>query len=370
MNWRLLNLASSAYEQKPEPPSLCDLIYSGRRHLLSGLPEANKTLFALILGLELLRSSGDTFAMIDFESGPEATRLMLTELGATKDELERVLYPEIEGPPDATDIGMLVDAGAKLAIIDAAIGAYDASGLDDNKRQDAEKFGLSWIDPLWQRGVATVLIDHVVKSAESRGKFAIGSERKAGRTDVHLGLEARLQLTRGTHGLVRVTVHKDRPGWLTRPHAADLDLQSDPETHAIRWEFKQADADQEPGHWRPTELMTKVSAYLEEQAEPVTRNTVEHAIKGTATYVRQAMTELVTAGHAEEIAGSRGSRLLRFLTPFPPTASDCVGTASATQSDSLATASSASALLTDDADAVDEAEIDRLDRVGQKLGLT
>jgi hypothetical protein len=372
VNWQLLNLAAPDYEQRPEPPFLCGLLYRGRRHLVSGSPEANKTLFALILGLELIRS-GETFALIDFESGPQATRLMLTELGATTEELERVLYTEADGPPDIDDILELVDAGAALAIIDAAIGAYDASELDDNARVDAEKFGRAWIDPLWRAGIATLVIDHVVKNTEARGKFAIGSERKAGRTDVHFGLEAKLQLTRGTNGLVRVTTHKDRPGWFRRPYAAEIELQSNPDTHAITWSFREGGTlEGGGGHWRPTELMERVSAYLASQPEPVSRNTVEKAIKGTATYVRQAMTELVDSGHAREIPAPRGGRLLAHVSLFDSTttASDCVGTASATQSNLHATASTASASYKPTQTQSQNGQIDGLDYLARTDAVT
>ena len=116
--------------------------------------------------------------------------------------------------------------------------------------------------------------------------------------------------------------------------------------------------------------MTRVSAFLEEQAGPVTRNAVERGVHGTAAYVRRAMDELVDDGHAIETAGPRGSRLIAFVSCLTPTASDRVGTVSATQSNGVATASSASVSTTDDADAVDDAELDRLHRVGQQIGLT
>jgi hypothetical protein len=337
---------------------------------MSAPPEGVKTLLSLILGLEHWRKGHGRFAFVDFESGPHTIRLLLDDLGATLEEIAEVLYFEPDAAPTENDLTLVKAAGVGLAIIDAAAGAYDASGLDDNKRADAETFSRCWVRPLWQRGITTVLVDHVVKNAENRGRYAIGSERKLGTVDVHLGLTVVRQLHRGATGLVRVATHKDRPAWLSRPNAAEIELRSDPETHAIRWEFRAPDSAQSAGdHWRPTELMAKVSAYLETQTEPVTRNTVERAIRGTATYVRQAMDELVAAGHAVETAGSRGSRLIAFVSPFPPTASDCVGTASTTRSSLLATASSASVSTTDDADAVDEAEIDRLNRVGQEMGI-
>src|SRR3954465_10608280 len=109
---------------------------------------------------------------------------------------------------------MMQPAGVTLTIVDAAAGAYDVSGLDDNKRAEVERFGRTWIVPFWQAGGTTLLLDHVVKNSETRGRYAIGSERKLGQVDVHLGLEALTNISRGGHGLIRVTVHKDRPAHL------------------------------------------------------------------------------------------------------------------------------------------------------------
>ena len=318
MSWDRLNLAAPEFENRSEPPDLCGLIYTGRRHLVSGPPEAMKTMFALIVGLELLRTTDRMFALIDFESGPYATRRMLTDLGATLEEIGRVYYVEPETPPTVDNVFELVDAQVSLAIIDAVVGAYGVSGLDDNARKDAEEFGMAWVDPLWRADVGSILIDHVAKNGETRGKFAIGSERKAGRTDVHLGLEAKVQLSRGKSGLVKIATNKDRPGWLQRPHAAELELRSDPDTHAVTWELKAIDADQDEGGFKPTVLMGRVTEYLAEQSEPVPLRDVEDGVIGNRGWIRKAVQELVAKGDVNEVRGPHKARLLTLSSPTSP----------------------------------------------------
>ncbi|MFL5914128.1 MAG: AAA family ATPase [Gaiellaceae bacterium] len=242
MIWQPIDLTADEHAQPSEPPAVLGLFYEGKRHALSGPPEAAKTLVALIAGLEWKRQGLGKFALLDFEQGPAATRLMLEELGATRRELRAVYYVEPDGPPTADDIAAIVDAGVTLLAVDAAAGAYDATGLDDNKRADAERFARLWIQPLWQRGVASIVLDHVVKNTETRGRYAIGSERKLGQVDVHLGLEAVTQITRAGHGLIRASVHKDRPAHLRRPHPCDLHLSSAPDTHEITWEIREPTA--------------------------------------------------------------------------------------------------------------------------------
>ena len=120
-------------------------------------------------------------------------------------------------------------------IIDAAAGAYALQGLDDNSRGDVETFTALYVQTFRLRGVATLVLDHVSEERrQGRGAFAIGCERKVGGADVHLGFETTLPLVRGGRGLYKITTHKDRLGHLPRPKAAELELRSDPETHALR----------------------------------------------------------------------------------------------------------------------------------------
>jgi hypothetical protein len=215
-------------------------------------------------------------------------------------------------------LGAIVEEGIEFAIIDAAIGAYDASDLDDQSRKDAERFAGMWVKPLWQNGVATIVLDHVVKKESNRGSYAIGSERKAGGVDIHIGCHAIKKLHRGSTGLIRLDTHKDRPAWLDRPHPAELELVSDPVTHAISWTFRPASATaSETGDgWKPTVLMQRVSEYV--AAHPgATRNAIEKDVRGKSNeHKRQAIDELVTLGHITEGRGKRNARVYVSVSPY------------------------------------------------------
>jgi hypothetical protein len=292
-------LADARYDQPTEPPGLCGLVYAGKRHALSGPPEATKTLSALVFGLEHLRASGGRrFALIDFEMGEHAIRLLLHDLGATLEEIARVYYVAPDGPPTTADVQALSEAGVTMAVIDSAAGAYSVSGLDDNKRSDAETFSRAWITPMWQSGVTTIVLDHVVKNSEARGRYAIGSERKLGTVDVHLGFEPVKALSRGGRGLVRVVTHKDRPGHLSRPVAAELVLHSDPVTHRVTWEFRRPNeaAGGSGDSWRPTVLMDRVVEHLGRDPEPIAKTTLAKAVRGNYQYLLVAIDLLVSEG--------------------------------------------------------------------------
>jgi hypothetical protein len=315
MTWQALDLAADEFESEPKPPAIARLLYSGLRHALSGPPESVKTIVAWILMLEHVRA-GNTVAVVDFEMGPYATRRLLLDLGFTLDEIrEHVVYYEAPGEPKTADITELREAGVTLVVIDAAAGAYDASSLDDNKRQDVERFARAWIRPLFDASITSVLIDHVTKNSETRGRYMIGSERKLGGLDVHFGLELVGQpLTRGGSAIVRVLVHKDRTGHLRRPVARELHLHSDPESHLLTSEWKVPAAAQASGEWRPTIYMER---YLEVSKGALRRA----ALRPTAAYQgsasassRQRTSSSLTATSTRSAASS--SRLARSDTRF------------------------------------------------------
>ena len=317
--WQPLDLADPKYAAAPDPPAIHGMLYARKRHVLSGPPESAKTLIAYLLLLSAMRD-GWHVAIIDFEMGPTAARQLLHELGATQDELTDIYYVEPSAPPNEANYQALIGHEIRLVLLDAAIGAYDAQGLDDNKRQDAEKFAGTWTAPLWQAEIATLLIDHVVKNVDGRGKYTIGSERKLGGADVHLGLEALKTLSRGGSGLIKVHVHKDRPGYMPRPSVAVLELASDPDTHHISWQIRDPHPVDEEGAFKPTIYMERVSRELEKHDDPLSRNQIEEAVQGKRDYVRDALDHLVADGYVSESVGPRNARMFASIAPYrkPP----------------------------------------------------
>jgi hypothetical protein len=300
MSWERIDLSDQKYAEPSEAPVTCDLIYRRKRHSLSGPPEVLKTLTALIFGLEHQRAGHGNFAFIDFENGAASIRLLLHDLGASEEEIAAVYYVAPDEAPSEANIKAIKAAGVTLAIIDSAAGAYDASGFDDNSRADVEKFSGSWITPLWKLAIATILLDHVVKNAEARGSYAIGSERKLGTVDVALGFHSIKKLGRGGTGLIRIDTNKDRPGHLPRPHAAELELHSDPETHRITWTFRTpVEAGPERDTWRPDVLIGRVREYLARNTDPISRSALANAVKGKREYVLQAIDCLIEDGDLE-----------------------------------------------------------------------
>jgi hypothetical protein len=240
MSWEPINLA----HLEPRPATLptiggVRLVYPGKRHVFSGPPESAKTLAAYAIALEEIHLGGNVL-LIDFEMGRWDARDRLREMGASDDDLERFFYVEPESQASEAILAELTERWTfTLVILDAAAGAFDLQALDDNKRADAEAFSRTFVRPFWLRGIATLVLDHVSKKAKARGGFAIGSERKVGGADVHLGFETVLPISRGGRGLYKVSTHKDRLGHLSRPRAGEFELRSDPDTHVLGWTFRE-----------------------------------------------------------------------------------------------------------------------------------
>lgn len=255
-SWAPINL-NQLPETPPQPPTLgnINLVYPGKRHVFSGPQESAKTLAAYTIAIQLARQDQETI-IIDFEMGRYDARNRLRELGATPDQIDRIHYLEPWQPATSAHIEALITLHPQLVIIDAAAGAYDLQSLDDNKRTDVERFTSIYIRAFWRNEIATIVLDHVVKNIDNRGAYAIGSERKVGGADVHLGFAPITPISRGGKGHYKITTHKDRGGYLRRGRVADLHLDSDPDTNNITWEYRPYEpGTDDEGHWRPTVLM-------------------------------------------------------------------------------------------------------------------
>lgn len=320
-SWTPVDLAAID-DAPPEPATIGGLAYPGRRHVFSGEPESMKTWTTLVLAVEEIRA-GRTVVFVDFEMGPREQLARLRDLGLTDDELARFLYLAPSEPMTNTQVRadldqLLLNHRPSLVVIDAFTGALEIHNLDPNVGVQVERFYRLVSNPLVAHGAALVLLDHLTKSKETRGRYSIGSERKLARVDVHLGFETIKPFGRGKTGLAKILTHKDRPGHLPRPKTAELELRSSADTHTITWEIRLAEDGADPSTFRPTVLMHRVSEYVAGTPadDPPSRNTIETHVGGKAEFVRRAIDALVEEGYLHETTGARGARLLHHVKPF------------------------------------------------------
>jgi len=301
------------------------LLYPGRVHWLAGEPEALKSWLALLACLQVL-DQGGRVVFIDFEDGPAGIVGRLLALGVDRQVIaSRFDYRSPEGALRRAERDALAGdvAAADLLVIDACTEALAAQGLSSKDDVDVA----SWLAllPRWaaRLGPAVLVLDHVVKDSENRGRWATGSQHKlAGLDGVALTLEAVQPGGVGMVGRSRLYCSKDRHGQV-RPHSVpstggrawlgDLVVDSSgPFTEAVLHP-----PTAQEGTFVPTVVMGKVSDVLSAAGRPLSKSEVEDRVGGRAAVVRQAIAALQDAGHIEVTTGSHNSRQHRLLKAYP-----------------------------------------------------
>jgi hypothetical protein len=316
-SWRVIDIVARS-ARPPEPPEIVGLFYVGLFHLLSGESESLKTWLALLAAVEELRAGRGVLWVDGDDVGAGALLERLRALGADDESItERFAYilpdEELDGDKRADVLAVARQHACRLAVFDGFNPLLQIQGLDPNIGVEVERF-YRLIDPIRKLGIATVLTDNVVKSRGDRGAWAIGSERKRSKADVHLGMKTLEPLVRGGQGRAKIDIHKDRPGHLERPSPGVFVL--DNSSTGMTWRIEPDESRGAEGEFRPTHLMEKVSRQLEVHSEPQSRNQIESAKLGKTAYVRVAIDRLVEEGYATEFSGSRGARLVRLDRAF------------------------------------------------------
>ena len=318
-SWRprdLIALGAAA----PEPPAIVDLFYLRKRHLLAGESEAAKTWLLLVAAAaELREERGVVWVDGDLVGGGDLLE-RLRSLGVEDEAIsELFLYFEAEEPlRDSADlVTPLLERDGRLAVLDGFNPLLFLHDCDPDKGIGIESFMRRVANPLRDAGAAVVLSDNVAKAREARGSWAIGSERKKSAVEVQLGMTAVDPFGRGRTGKFKLTVQKDRPGYLERPSPGLLVLVSDPDDGRCSWRVEPDHSVSDEGAFRPTNLMEKISRYIELRApQACSRKQIEDDVKGKGTALRTAIERLVVEGYAVEFPGEHGARLVKSEHPF------------------------------------------------------
>ncbi len=319
--WHPLDLVSLG-TAAPEPPAIAELFYVGRRHVVTGESETAKTwLLLAAAAVELRERRGVVWVDGDLVGAGDLLE-RLRGLGVADDAIrDGFLYFVPEQPlGDSADLVKPLQArGGHLVVLDGFNPLLFLHGCDPDKGVGIESFMRRVANPLRDAGAAVVLSDNVAKAREARGSWAIGSERKKSAVEVQLGMTMVEPFGRGRTGKFKLTVHKDRPGYLERPSPGLFVLASDPGSGRCSWRIEPDHSVSEEGAFRPTNLMEKVSRYLELRPEPCSRKQIEDDVKGKGSGIRTAIDRLVEEGFAVEFAGERNTRLVKSIEAFRET---------------------------------------------------
>jgi hypothetical protein len=213
-----------------------NLVYAGRTHQFVGESESCKTWAALLCVKQVLETPTGRILWVDFEDDDRGIVARLLSLSCDRTAIkERFTYIQPDealcdkyGSPTTGNVAFgsaLHGQTYDLAVVDGVTEAMTTEGLDLMSNADIAK----WIRRVPKRiiretGAAVIVIDHVTKSTEGRGRYAIGGQHKlSGLTGAAYTFDVTKRLSRATGGVpmegsVKITVNKDRPGHV-RGHA-------------------------------------------------------------------------------------------------------------------------------------------------------
>lgn len=318
-SWRPQDIADALSGGGPPPAVYLErtdgiaLLYPGRVHWIQGESESLKS-WLLLLAVAQALVAGENCVWIDFEDDARGVGGRLVDLGvppATLTNPTRFAYIQPtdalydhktdKALPGAVDLARTLSGNVwHLVGIDGVTEAMTVEGLSMLDNTDIA----TWLRVLPKyivriTGAAVCAIDHVTKSKDTQGRFAIGGQHKlAGTTGATYKVTTIANLARAISepitGQSLVTIQKDRPGWV-RPHQqgddkriAILEITSYPDGGVTGRLIPPDQATVLP----PWQLCERILAHLRTY-DGETKNNLVDAVGGHSGTVREAIRYLV-----------------------------------------------------------------------------
>lgn len=198
------------------------MVYPGCEHAVIGEMEAGKTWWALACAAAEMLAERHVIYIHFEESDPSGTVERLLLLGCNGQEI--LTYFHFVAPSQAVKPKQrkrLARSGAALVILDGVNEGMSLHKAEIRDESGAAEFRRRIVKPFTRHGAAVINLDHVVKDAESRGRYALGSIHKGNAIDgAIVVLETMQAFGRNKCGKSAVYVTKDRQGFL-RQHGQD-----------------------------------------------------------------------------------------------------------------------------------------------------
>ena len=194
------------------------IFYAGKINALFGESESGKTWIALEAVRQEL-DKGNFVFYLDFEDSVRGIYNRLKTLEADLSHFKTFLYsnpsePLTEGSREAL-LTKIEEYKPTLIVLDGVNAAMNVMGLDLEKNKDATSFSQEVLRPLRLHNAGILTIDHVTKSKDNRGNYAIGAQAK--RADIDgcaVAVDVEIAFGRGIDGALALKVTKDRPGFV------------------------------------------------------------------------------------------------------------------------------------------------------------
>jgi hypothetical protein len=310
-------------EEEPPPAFLARndghrLFYRGKVNALLGESESGKTWVALHAVAQCLQVQ-EKVIYIDFEDSGRGILSRLRALSITDKQLVNFTYAnpdenlQLEQRQDLVEA--LMQQNPDFIVVDGVNAGMTLLGLDLTNNRDATMFSQSLLKPLTMSGAAICTIDHVTKSKEGRGNYAIGAQAK--RADINgvaIAVEVVQPFGRGMTGELNLKVTKDRPGHV-RANSKEAKIAGRVIIKStVEGMVTMIIESPEMSSFRPTRIMESVSMLIE--VKPMSKNAIEKATEGANETVRAALDCLVKEGFATFSHGARNALVFNSVKPF------------------------------------------------------
>lgn len=296
------------------------MMYRGRVHSLAGEPGGGKTWLALYAVKQVL-DGGGRCVFLDFEDRIDTAVRRLVQLGCGGHAiLDGLTYtnPTLAIKGGGLPIN-IVDAsvGADLVVIDSMGEALAHSDLNQNDDGEVRDWMANTARRLANAGACVLILDHVSKDADNRGRWAIGSQRKLAAIDGIAYVAS--TITAASHsqaGHVIVKCSKDRLGNFQHgtnvadihinPIGSDVEIVINPPKETTT----------ESGEHLLTGYMEKVSRFLETDDDGWSKAAIHGSVGGKKDHINTAIRQLQDGGYIDVVKGDRNTVIHRSKMPY------------------------------------------------------
>lgn len=324
-SWQFEDLAqlASGIELPPTPTVFQredgqGLFYRGAVNDLHGEPGCGKSMIAQIATAQELKNNRDVI-YIDYEDSARNVVKRLLLLGVAGEQIVAHFHyvrPSAK-PSSPTSLGGWRETldyadTATLAIIDGVTSCLAYAGLDSNSGDDIAAWYNTMPRLISACGPAVVLIDHVVKSKDNRGRYAGGSMQKLALIDgISYSVDMTKPVGKGVRGTIVIKSGKDRISEIEEHCAVSWSSNGSHLREAARIEINSTDpklmrvtiarpnmmpsdeTTRQRGLERPTGLMEKISRIVENAPEEPNQTEIIELLKDDGSSARK--TTVLTA---------------------------------------------------------------------------
>lgn len=324
-SWRFEDLTqlASGVELPPTPTVFQredgqGLFYRGAVNDLHGEPGCGKSMIAQIAAAQELKQNHDVI-YIDYEDSARNVVKRLLLLGVTGEQIvARFHYVRPSAKPSSpTSLDGWRETldyadTATLTVIDGVTSCLAYAGLDSNSGDDIAAWYNTMPRLISACGPAVVLIDHVVKSKDNRGRYAGGSMQKLALIDgISYSVDMTKPVGKGVRGVIVIKSGKDRISEIEEHCAVSWDSNGSHLREAARIEINSTDpnimrvtiarpnmmpsdeAARQRGLERPTGLMEKISRIIENAPEEPNQTEIIELLRDDGSSARK--TTVLTA---------------------------------------------------------------------------